>query len=79
MDRSKSFGGYVSVDLGGCDICMSQERLDRSQVRSVLEKVGGEAVSEDVRSYPFDSAFLSIACDQAPYFCPCPGLFRLGR
>src|SRR5687768_8133739 len=41
--------GHVRVDLGGADVRVAEHRLERPEIRAVLEQVGREAVPEHVR------------------------------
>lgn len=43
---------YVRVDLGGVQAFVAEHFLQASQVRSALEQVRGEGVSEKVGIYP---------------------------
>ena len=40
----------VGVNLGSADVGMAKERLDRAEIGTIHEKVGGERVAESVRS-----------------------------
>jgi hypothetical protein len=42
----------VGVELGRCQIGVAEHLLDAAQIRSALEQVGGERVSEQVRVDP---------------------------
>lgn len=38
----------VGVDLGGVEAGMTQQSLDRSQIRTVLQQMGGTGVAQQV-------------------------------
>ena len=42
MDFAQVLVGDVRVHLRRCDIGMAEERLDRTEVSTVLEKIGRE-------------------------------------
>lgn len=46
VSGSEFFGGKMGIDLGGGEICMSQEFLNASEVGAGVEKMSGEAVAE---------------------------------
>ena len=48
MNGFQPFLVDVSVDLGCCDIGMTEHELDRAQVGTVCQEVGGERVAEHV-------------------------------
>ena len=48
MQQLKPLLGHMGVDGGGGDVCMPQEHLDRPQVRSVIEQMGGKGVPQGV-------------------------------
>src|SRR3954471_24165668 len=49
--RPKPGGLYPSVDLGRRDAGVTQHLLDRPQVRTALEEMGGEGMTQGVRVY----------------------------
>lgn len=49
MDVAEVLVGDVGVDLRRLNICVPEERLDRAEVGAVLEEVGREGVTYDVR------------------------------
>ncbi len=50
VDGLETRRGQVRVDLGGREGLMAQKLLHAAQIRSVVEQVGREAVSERVRA-----------------------------
>jgi hypothetical protein len=51
----------MRVNLRGRDVGMAEHRLYAPQVRSTFQKMGSEAVPDDVRSQiPEDTGFLAI-------------------
>ena len=48
--------GDVGVDLGGADVGVTEECLDRAQVGAITKQVGGEAVADHVGSDSFRDA-----------------------
>lgn len=50
VDLFEAFVGYVGVDLSGGNVGMTEHNLDASQIGAVFKKIGGEAVTDDVRS-----------------------------
>ena len=42
--------GYVSVNLGGCDIGMAQQSLYRAQVGSVFDHMSGATMAQHMRA-----------------------------
>src|SRR5215218_5277669 len=46
VERLQAFLVNVGVDLGGGDVGVAKHGLDRPQVGSVLQQMGGEAVAE---------------------------------
>ena len=59
LDPQTRFLGYMEINLRGFYTLMAKEILDGSNIRSTLEKVGGERVPQDMGSYS-----LSYACGQ---------------
>lgn len=56
----------MGVDLGGGDIAMPQHRLDRAQVGSIHQQIGGERVAQSVGSDMLrDAGCLSIFTDNS--------------
>ena len=46
----------VGIDLGGGDIGMTQKNLNRTDVSSVFQKVGGKTMAQSVRADFFGNA-----------------------
>src|SRR3989338_1950694 len=51
VDLTQMSVSDVGVDLGGADMRMTEEGLHRAKVSAVTEKVGGEAVTNNMGSY----------------------------
>src|SRR5439155_24640739 len=49
VDGSQALAGHVRVDLGASDVGVSEELLHAAQVRTALEQVRRERVTEQVR------------------------------
>src|SRR5262245_44699397 len=49
VSRLEPAAGHVRVDLGGAEVLVSQELLDRAEVRAPVQQMRGEAVPEGVR------------------------------
>src|SRR5690606_7529557 len=66
------FNGVVCVHLRGGKSCMAQDLLDRIEVGTVFEHVGGEGVAQHVWA-PFflrgDST--KVMCNEPLYASPC--------
>lgn len=56
MDVAKMGVGDMGVDLGGADVGVAEERLDRAEVGAVDEEIGGEGMAEGVRGNVFGDA-----------------------
>ena len=57
----------VGVDLGGRNVRVAQHLLDGTQVRTVLQQVGGEGVAQGVgRDVLLDARLLLIVLDELP-------------
>jgi len=78
VNLPKSLIRYVSIDLGCTNIAVSKHHLNRAQVRSVLQQMGGKAMSEQMWGDVTDPYFLAISNYQLPkcltaeamsYFC----------
>src|SRR5271154_2438551 len=52
VDVLEPVGREVGVDLGGGEIGVAEHLLQRAQIASAGEQVGGEGVSERVRAHP---------------------------
>jgi len=46
---SKSFVCYMRIYLGGSNIGMAEKHLDTTEVGAIAQKVGGEAVTDNMR------------------------------
>lgn len=51
MNRLQAVLVDVSVDLGGCNVCMSKHELDSSQIGTVCQEMGGKRVTEHMGRY----------------------------
>ena len=49
MNLSQLLVCHVSINLGGCDRRMAQERLDGTDIGAIAQKIGGIAVTEGMR------------------------------
>ena len=49
VNLSQALVIHMSVNLGGCDVGMTEEFLDDAEIRPVLEEVRGEGVAKEVR------------------------------
>ena len=58
--------GYVSVDLRGRDVAMTQQRLHRARVGAVLQQVRGKTVTQRVGRNITDANALCITLDCGP-------------
>ena len=68
VDVVKVAVGNVGVDLGGADVGMAKQGLDRADIGAVREKVSGEAVSYYMRSDLLgNTCFDSIVFDDPSY------------
>ena len=47
--RSKTIRGHLGVALCSCQRCVTEQLLDRPNVGTALQKVGGARVTQDVR------------------------------
>lgn len=66
MNFAKVGIGDVSVDLGGGNVGVTEERLDGTQVGAVHKEVGGKAVTQSMRSDMFgDAGVASVSLDDA--------------
>jgi hypothetical protein len=67
--------GYVGVELRGREIGMSEHFLNRSQIGSPLEEVGGERVPEQVRmdTMGIEARFLGEFAEDQEGAGPCQG------
>lgn len=66
MNFAKVGIGDVSVDLGGGNVGVTEEGLDRAQVGAVHKKVGGKTVTQSMRSDMFgDAGVASVSLDDA--------------
>src|SRR5262245_55153805 len=63
----------MSVDLCGGDVRVTQHSLHRSEVRPMLEQVGGEAVAYHMRAQagPRDAGLAPVPLDALPEGLPC--------
>ncbi len=43
----------MGIDLGGCEVGMTQEFLNNPQVSATVKEVGGKAMAHHVGEYPF--------------------------
>ena len=58
--------GDVSVDLGGGNVGVTEERLDRAQVGAVHKEVGSKTVTQSMWSDMFgDAGVASVSLDDA--------------
>ena len=65
VDFFETLDGHVGVDLGGADGGVAEHGLDASKIGSVVEKVRGEAVAEDVgRHVLVDAGHRSVIGDE---------------
>ena len=68
MDLLQIVPIHMGIDLGGRDISMAQELLDRSQIGPAFKKMGGEAMAKGVGRHgsvysPSGSIFLNHVPD----------------
>ena len=49
MQRFEPLPGNMGIDLRGGNICVPQQQLNHPQVRTVVEQVRREGMSQDVR------------------------------
>ena len=64
--RSQMHVGNVRVDLRGRDITVPEQRLHRTRVRAVLQKMSREAVSQRVWRNVLDPHLLRVTLDHGP-------------
>ena len=64
--RSQMHVGDVRVDLRGRDITVPEQRLHRTGVRAVLQKMSREAVSQRVWRNVLDPDLLRVTLDHGP-------------
>lgn len=58
---------HVRIDLGGRDIAVSQKQLNDSQIRAVIEEMGGEGMAQGVwRQGLCDPGTHGVALDEIP-------------
>ena len=66
MNFSELFVGQVGVHLGGGNIGVAQQFLDRTQIGSVYQKVGGVAMPQHMGRYFFLYAgFAAVVVNQS--------------
>ena len=66
MNFAKVGIGDVSVDLGGGNVGVTEEGLDRAQVGAVHKEVGGKTVTQSMWSDMFgDAGVASVSLDDA--------------
>ena len=53
MDFSELAVGDMGVNLGGGDAWMAKHDLDRTQISSIFQKIGGETMAQNVGRYFF--------------------------
>ena len=71
VDFSESRPTDVRVDLGGGDIGMSEHELQGTEVRPMLQEMGGKGVTNGVRSNaPMDPGLPRIRSDRLPEALP---------
>ena len=58
---------HMGIELGGDHAGVTEQLLDRAQVGTILEQMGGEAVSQGMgREFPGDTGFGGYSFNQSP-------------
>jgi hypothetical protein len=72
--------GYVGVELGRAEICVSEHLLHGAEIRAALEQVGRERVPQEVRVHAFglEAGCLGEPSQDQEGACPCqPAALRV--